>query len=292
MREARRAGCAAATGVPPRIGRRVPAGATAGEQHSRVLAGAVAQLGSRSPRARHRGRVQRVGGRTPKRFRGEAGAPQQGQHHTDVLRLAVMRGAHDGELAGGKVSRDRLQADGGLDRLHARPGEHRAGGLPRRCHRPPEPVADRDVAQVHRLLEPGADHARELNRWLHRGSVPASRGRLEARPQALAGNRPGLRIAAGLGRLHVGVIARGDHEVLLLHEDEELVHHVGIELRSGRVLDLPQRPLRRERAPVGPVARHRVEGVGHREDPSRERNVPPSGRAGSRLHRLARDGGG
>jgi len=62
-------------------------------------------------------------------------------------------------------------------------------------------------------------------------------------------------------------------EVSLGPRGEERADDCGIELGTGAVAHLGESTRERQRLPVGPVRRHRIEGVGEREDPSAGGNL-------------------
>src|SRR5205085_8245060 len=73
-------------------------------------------------------------------------------------------------------------------------------------------------------------------------------------------------------------LARDDPELFenaakLLFAHRERAHDARIELAAGPAEDLFRRPIPVERCAVRPVARHRVERVGKREDTRADRDV-------------------
>ena len=76
-----------------------------------------------------------------------------------------------------------------------------------------------------------------------------------------------------------------------LDQPDERLGELGIELRAGAALDLADRDLVGQGAAIGAVGRHRVVGVGDRDDAADERDVVAGrARAGSRRRRTTRGG--
>ena len=177
------------------VRRRVPAAARAGEQHPRVLAGAVVEHGRRLAHPRCARRVARSRRRRAQVVLGQPAATQDVADGADVHRLTVVGGAHDRDQPVGHASvlADRGERHARLDGLRAGPDEREAFGIAERCDEPAGGVADRDVAEVDGFLEPGADDADERLGRAHRRPLSARRG--SGRPCSGASVRPAGRPA-------------------------------------------------------------------------------------------------
>src|SRR5262245_16156560 len=101
------------------------------------------------------------------------------------------------------------------------------------------------------------------------GMKPRIPTRMKAAPNSVASSRAGVRpptaIEARLSLRGEQLVGRRRRPDLALEREEDLDHD-RVELRADRLAQAPARLVNGQPAAVGPVGRHRVEGVADQDD--------------------------